>query len=165
MVLVAPSTAQDREHRLLRAALEGLADRPSAGARHDATAGSRSRRSRCPPNAALVDWLSYAKTMPHCDAVLTHAGHGTVCARSPRAAGGRRPAAGDMNENAARVAWAGVGVRSRAASSAREPSGWAVGRALENPALRAGARDVARLARDHDPGARAVELLERFAAR
>ena len=49
--------------------------------------------------------------MPHCDAVVTHAGHGTLmrslaCGVPVVAC----PAAGDMGENAARVEWAGVGV-------------------------------------------------------
>ena len=31
-----------------------------------------------PANARVVDWLSYARTMPRCAAVICHAGHGTV---------------------------------------------------------------------------------------
>ena len=31
-----------------------------------------------PDNAVLVPWLSYAKTMPQCDVVVLHAGHGTL---------------------------------------------------------------------------------------
>ena len=53
LVLVAPSTAQDPEHRLLRAALRGLADAPGAGARDlepppalAAAAGARQRAAR-----------------------------------------------------------------------------------------------------------------------
>ena len=110
LVLVAPSTAQDPEHRMLRAALEGLADEP---VRVLATTNRRDPPSPLPvpPNARLVDWLSYARTMPLCDAVLTHAGHGTLvrslaCGVPVVAC----PAAGDMNENAARVSWAGAGV-------------------------------------------------------
>jgi UDP:flavonoid glycosyltransferase YjiC (YdhE family) len=49
--------------------------------------------------------------MPLCDAVLTHAGHGTlVRALSCGVPVVACPAAGDMNENAARVSWAGAGV-------------------------------------------------------
>ena len=110
-MLVAPSTSQDPEHRMLRAALEGLARRAGAGARPPPTAGSRPRRSRCRPNARVVDWLSYARTMPRCAAVVCHAGHGTVAralASGVPVVG--CPAAGDMAENAARVAWAGCGV-------------------------------------------------------
>jgi MGT family glycosyltransferase len=110
LVLIAPSTAQDPEQRMLRAALEGLAGEPVR------VLASTNRRDppepiEVPPNARLVDWLSYARTMPMCDAVISHAGHGTVmralASGVPLVA---CPAAGDMNENAARVAWAGAGV-------------------------------------------------------
>jgi UDP:flavonoid glycosyltransferase YjiC (YdhE family) len=110
LVLVAPSTAQDPEQRMLRAALEGLADEP---VRVLATTNRREPPDpiAVPANARLVDWLSYARTMPVCDAVISHAGHGTVvralASGVPLVA---CPAAGDMNENAARVAWAGAGV-------------------------------------------------------
>jgi UDP:flavonoid glycosyltransferase YjiC (YdhE family) len=64
-----------------------------------------------PTNARLVDWLSYGRTMPLCDAVILHAGHGTlVRALSCGVPVLACPAAGDMNENAARVSWAGAGV-------------------------------------------------------
>src|SRR6185312_17138875 len=97
-----PSTSQDPEQRLVRAALEGLADQP---VRVLATLNRRPPPATIPvpANARLVDWVSYARTMPLCDAVVCHAGHGTV-ARSlacgtPLVA---CPAAGDMAENAAR---------------------------------------------------------------
>jgi UDP:flavonoid glycosyltransferase YjiC (YdhE family) len=64
-----------------------------------------------PANARLVDWLSYARTMPLCDAVILHAGHGTlVRALSCGVPVVACPAAGDMAENAARVSWAGAGI-------------------------------------------------------
>ena len=77
LVLVAPSTSQDPEHRLVRAALEGLADEPL---RVLATTNRRepSEPLDVPANARLVDWVSYARTMPLCDAVVCHAGHGTL---------------------------------------------------------------------------------------
>ncbi|HEX6653503.1 MAG TPA: nucleotide disphospho-sugar-binding domain-containing protein, partial [Thermoleophilaceae bacterium] len=110
LVLVAPSTSQDPEQRLVRAALEGLADSP---VRVLATLNRRPLPSpvTTPANARVVDWVSYARTMPLCDAVVCHAGHGTV-ARSlasgvPVVACGH---AGDQAENAARIRWAGVGV-------------------------------------------------------
>jgi UDP:flavonoid glycosyltransferase YjiC (YdhE family) len=110
LVLVAPSTAQDPEHRMLRAALAGLADEP---VRVIATTNRREPPEpiAVPGNARLVDWLSYARTMPTCDAVILHAGHGTlVRALSCGVPVLACPAAGDMNENAARVSWAGAGV-------------------------------------------------------
>ena len=65
-----------------------------------------------PDNARVVDWVSYSRTMPHCDVVVCHAGHGTlVRALSSGCAVVACPAVGDMNENAARLDWAGAGVR------------------------------------------------------
>jgi UDP:flavonoid glycosyltransferase YjiC (YdhE family) len=110
LVLIAPSTAQDAEQRMLAAALEGLAGEP---VRVLATYNRRPppRPLDVPPNARLVEWVSYARTMPLCDAVVCHAGHGTLvrslASGVPVVA---CPAAGDMAENAARVAWAGAGV-------------------------------------------------------
>jgi UDP:flavonoid glycosyltransferase YjiC (YdhE family) len=110
VVLVAPSTSQDPEHRMLRAALSGLAHEP---VRVIATYNRRHPGDiDVPANAVLVDWLSYAKTMPACDVVVCHAGHGTVVrALASGCAVVCCPAAGDMNENAARVDWAGLGTR------------------------------------------------------
>src|SRR6195256_588428 len=111
LVLVAPSTAQDSEHRLLTAALRGLADAP---VRVLATWNRRlpPRPLPVPGNARVVDWVSYSRTMPRCDVVVCHAGHGTLArALSSGCAVVACPIAGDMNENAARVAWAGAGLR------------------------------------------------------
>src|SRR5204862_3073689 len=110
LVLVAPSTAQDPEQRMLEAALEGLASEP---VRVLATYNRRPppRPLRVPANARLVEWVSYARTMPLCSAIVGHAGHGTLMrALSCGVPVVACPAAGDMAENAARVAWAGVGV-------------------------------------------------------
>jgi UDP:flavonoid glycosyltransferase YjiC (YdhE family) len=63
-------------------------------------------------NSRLVEWLSYSQTMPGCDLVVCHAGHGTLvralaCGCPVLAV----PHAGDMAENAARLDWAGAGIR------------------------------------------------------
>ncbi len=110
LVLVAPSTSQDPSHRMLAAALEGLAGEPVR------VIGTTNRREppvplTVPRNARVVDWLSYARTMPRCAAVVCHAGHGTVVralASGVPVIG--CPAAGDMAENAARLAWSGCGI-------------------------------------------------------
>ncbi len=113
VVLVAPSTAHDAEHRLLRAALDGLASEP---VRVIATYNGRRPpwldSYHVPANAVLVPWLSYAKTMPACDVAILHGGHGTLArALVSGCVPVVSPAAGDMFENAARIAWAGLGVR------------------------------------------------------
>lgn len=164
LVLVAPSTSQDPDHRLLRAALAGLGDLD--GVRVLAT-WNRRRLVAPPPvpaNTRLVEWVSYARTMPACDVVVCHAGHGTVLrALTSGCVVVACPAAGDMNENAARVDWAGVGVRLPRRLVAQRPLRLAVGRALREPALRSRAGELAGWAREHDAGATAAAALERLA--
>ncbi len=165
LVLVAPSTAQDAEHTMLRAALRGLADAP---VRVLATYNRRlpPRSLRVPANARVVDWVSYSRTMPHCDLVVCHVGHGTLArALSNGCAVVACPAVGDMNENAARVAWAGVGVRVPRRFVTPRALRLAVERALGDPAIRARAREFAAWAGKHDAGETAARLVEELADR
>lgn len=162
LVLVAPSTAQDPDHRLLRAALEGLAGAP---VRVLATYNRRlpSHPLAVPENARLVSWVSYAKTMPRADVVITHGGHGTVvralsCGAVPVVV----PAAGDMNENAARVAWAGLGVRLPRRFATPRAVRLAVASALSDLALRDRVAAVARTPAATGGAACAADLLESF---
>jgi UDP:flavonoid glycosyltransferase YjiC (YdhE family) len=162
LVLVAPSTAQDPDHRMLAAALRGLADAPVR------VLASWNRRPSprplpTPGNARVVEWVSYSRTMPLCDVVVCHAGHGTLArALSSGCAVVACPAVGDMNENAARVDWAGAGVRVPRRFVSPRPLRLAVERALEEPSIRARARALAGWAHTHDPGATAAELVERL---
>jgi UDP:flavonoid glycosyltransferase YjiC (YdhE family) len=110
LVLVAPSTAQDPDLRLVRVALQALANEP---VRVVATTNRRGEEPplEAPANAVIVDWLSYSQVMPEASLVICHGGHGTV-ARA-LAAGVPVlccPHVGDMAENSARVAWAGAGL-------------------------------------------------------
>ena len=167
LVLVAPSTSQDAEHVMLRAALEGLADLP---VRVLATWNRRpppaDRPLPTPANARIVEWVSYARTMPRCDVVVCHAGHGTVArALASGCAVVAVPSAGDMNENAARVDWAGVGVRIPSRLVGPRALRLAVGRAVEDGALRHRARAVGAWLDHADPATRAAELVEALAAR
>jgi UDP:flavonoid glycosyltransferase YjiC (YdhE family) len=164
LVLVAPSTAHDSEHRLLRAALRGLTDAP---VRVLATWNRRlpPRPLPVPANARVVEWVSYARTMPRCDVVVCHAGHGTLArALASGCAVVACPAVGDMNENAARVDWAGAGVRLPRRFTTARTLRLAVERSLAEPSIRARARDLAGWARAHDAGAAAARLVERLAA-
>jgi UDP:flavonoid glycosyltransferase YjiC (YdhE family) len=165
LVLVAPSTSQDKGHRLVRAAVEGLAELP---VRVLATWNRRplSGSLLLPANARLVEWVSYSRTMPRCDIVVCHAGHGTVArALEAGCAVVAVPAAGDMNENAARVEWAGVGVRLPGRYTSPLGLRLAVGRALAEPARRRRARELAAWARAVDPPAVAAQLVEDLARR
>jgi MGT family glycosyltransferase len=165
LVLIAPSTAQDREQRMLRAALEGLAAEP---VRVLATTNRRPPDGgvEVPRNAKLVDWLSYARTMPLCDVVVTHAGHGTVvralASGVPLVA---CPAAGDMGENAARVAWAGVGVSLPRRLVTARGIRLGVRRVLAQPSYARRARQMRAWAQLHDGGERAAQAVEELAPR
>jgi UDP:flavonoid glycosyltransferase YjiC (YdhE family) len=164
VVLVAPSTAQDHEHKLLRAALAGLAHEP---VRVIAIWDGRNADPPiiAPSNAVLVPWLSYAKTMPACDLVVSHGGHGTLArALTSACPVVVCPAGGDMAENAARVDWAGLGIR--LAPRFCTPGGvrLAVTRALATPALRTRAAAAAQWATEHPAGPTAATALERWAS-
>jgi MGT family glycosyltransferase len=164
LVLVAPSTAQDAEHRMLAAALRGLADAP---VRVLATWNRRlpSRPLPVPANARLVEWVSYSRTMPQCDIVVCHAGHGTLArALSCGCAVVACPAVGDMNENAARLDWAGAGVRLPRRFLTARTLRLAVERTLEDPSIRGRAQEIAAWSAVHNPAARAAELVEELCA-
>jgi UDP:flavonoid glycosyltransferase YjiC (YdhE family) len=164
LVLVAPSTAQDPEHRMLNAALRGLAEAP---VRVLATWNRRPPPAplTVPENARLVEWVSYARTMPRCDVVVCHAGHGTlVRALASGCAVVACPAVGDMNENAARLDWAGAGVRLPRRFVRPRSIRLAVERALCDPSIRARARTLSGWIGTHRAGETAAQLIERMAA-
>jgi UDP:flavonoid glycosyltransferase YjiC (YdhE family) len=163
LVLVAPSTAQDPEHRLLRAALAGLAGEPI---RVLATWNRRPLPGPAPvpANTRLVEWLSYTRSMPRCALVVCHAGHGTMV----RALASGRPVlavphAGDMAENAARADWAGVGLRLPWRFATPAGVRLAVRRALAKDSLALRSRELAAWAGANDGATRAAQLLEELA--
>jgi len=162
LVLIAPSTAQDPDHRLLHAALRGLSDAP---VRVLATWNRRlpSKSLTVPDNARVVDWVSYARTMPKCDVVVCHAGHGTLArALASGCAVVACPHIGDMNENAARLDWAGAGVRLPWRFVKPRPLRLAVERALSEPSIKARAGELAAWSVANDPGAAAAVLVEQL---
>ena len=163
LVLVAPSTAQDPSHKLLRAALEGLDGEP---VRVLATWNRRplAEPVDVPPNARLVEWVSYSRTMPACALVICHAGHGTMaralaCGCPVLAV----PHVGDMAENAARADWAGVGVRLPWRLLSPGALRLAVRRALSEPSLTDRARELCAWTASGDGADRAADLVERLA--
>jgi UDP:flavonoid glycosyltransferase YjiC (YdhE family) len=163
LVLVAPSTAHDRGHRLLRAALAGLEGEP---VRVLATWNRRplDRPVRVPANARLVEWISYARMMPRCAVVVCHVGHGTmVRALASGAAVVACPVAGDMAENAARLDWAGAGVRLPWRFATPRGVRLAVRRALASPSVTRRAGELAAWAQMNDGASRAAELVEELA--
>jgi UDP:flavonoid glycosyltransferase YjiC (YdhE family) len=165
LVLVAPSTSQDPGQRLLRATLRALAKLPVR------VLAVRNRRLaseplRPPPNARLVEWISYTQVMPLADVVVCHGGHGTLAralaAGSPVVT---VPAAGDMAENGARAQWAGAGLNLPGRLLLPAALRWTVQTVLEDERFAERARELGRWARRHDGAATAAALVEDFATR
>jgi UDP:flavonoid glycosyltransferase YjiC (YdhE family) len=99
------------------------------------------------------------------DVVVCHGGHGTlVRALAAGATPVVCPAAGDMNENAARVDWAGVGARIPRRWATPTAVRLAVERVLGDARMRARVGDLARWARAHDGADRAASAIERLSA-
>jgi MGT family glycosyltransferase len=159
LVVVAPSTAQDPAGRLVRVALEALADEPVR------VLASTNRRKEplpeAPANAVVVDWMSYSQVMPLADAVITHGGHGTVC--RALAAGTPLvccPAVGDMAENGARVQWAGAGLMLPWRLAGPRALRAVVRRVVRDRGLRARAQALASWASANDGAERGAKLVE-----
>jgi MGT family glycosyltransferase len=164
LVVIAPSTSHDPRQRLLRASLEGL-----RGAEVRVLAATDRRATSAPIRAGrdvrLVNWMSYPDAMRDAALVVCHAGHGTMMQALRQAVPVLAvPHSGDMPENAARVAWAGVGVRLPWRLVSPLTLRLAVSHALASHAsLSARVAELARWDRENDGPTRAAELLERFA--
>ena len=164
LVLVAPSTSQDPEGRLVSTALEALADEP---VRVVATMN----REQLPPsvtapyNAVVVQWLSYSQVMPKASLVVCHGGHGTVTRSLAEGVPVLVcPAAGDMAETGARVAWTGTGLMLPGRLASPGSIRVATRRLLNEPRFTVRAREIARAASHNDGSSLAAELAARFAS-
>ncbi len=165
LVLIATSTAQDPDNRMLAAALQGLGDEP---VRVLGVWNGRplARPLPVPANTRLVRWLSYERVMGRCALVVCHGGSGTL---------GRAlqsscpvlavPHAGDMPENAARLVWTGAGRRLPWPLLSARTLRHAVRRTLADESLAARAAKLGAWASANDGPGRAAELVEGLAAR
>jgi UDP:flavonoid glycosyltransferase YjiC (YdhE family) len=163
LVIVASSTAQDPEGRLVRWALEALADEPVR------VVAATNRKPvdgpfAVPANAVLVDWVSYSQVMPLASLVICHGGHGTV-ARALTAGAPLLvcPLVGDMAENAIRVAWSGAGLALPWRLCGPRSLRWAARRVLGDRRFRERAEEMAAWGRENDGAARGAELVEHYA--
>jgi len=160
LVLVAPSTSKDPDNLLVRSALKALTGEP---VRVVATTNNviPSNPIEVPDNAVLVNWLSYSQVMPQAALVLCHGGHGTVARALHEGVPVLTcPAAGDMNETAARITWAGVGLSVRWSLTGPNTLRWTVAEVLGDPAFRSNAERIAAWSRENNGAARGVELVE-----
>ena len=119
-----------------------------------------------PPNAVLVDWLSYSQLMPLASLVISHGGHGTVTraldAATPVLA---CPIVGDMRETAMRLSWAGVGLSLPWRLCQPSPLRWSVLRILGDPNFAQRSAELERWSKNHNGAERASDLIERLAQR
>lgn len=166
LVVVAPSTSHDPGQRLIRASLQGM--------RHldVRVLASLDRRPAVAPiraggGARLVNWMSYPEAMRGAALVICHAGHGTVARSLERGVPVLAvPHSGDMAENAARLDWAGVGVRLPWRFVSPATMRLVVERALgRQESMSSRARDLAAWAAANDGPTRAAELIEELVAR
>jgi MGT family glycosyltransferase len=163
LVLVGLSSTVMRQEGLLQRAADALGQLPVRGLVTTGPAVDPAVIS-APPNVAVVRWVRHADVLPHCSAVITHGGHGTVMkgliAGVPLIV---VPLGRDQPDNAARVVHAGAGIRLRknATVSALRV---AINRIIEDPRYRTAAQHMAaRLAAERDDD-RVVDELERLLA-
>jgi len=165
LVLIAGSTAQDQELEFIRIGLETLADEP---VRVLAAMNQRGREwsGDVPANAKVVDWLSYAETMPRVAAVLCNGGHGTVVRSLADGAPVLvSPADGDMAENGARASWSGAGLMLPRRMLRPDPLRWAVRRLMGDERIASRASEIAAWSARNDGAARGADLVEELASR
>jgi MGT family glycosyltransferase len=163
LVLVGLSSTVMRQEGLLQRATDALGQLPVRGLVTTGPAVDPAVMS-APDNVTVTRWVRHADVLPHCSAVITHGGHGTVL--KALTAGVPQvlvPLGRDQPDNAARVVRTGAGIRLRKNTSTAALRA-AVTRVIEDPRYHAAARRMAaRLAAERDDN-RAVDELERVAA-
>ncbi|MFT4050223.1 MAG: glycosyltransferase [Solirubrobacterales bacterium] len=163
LVVVAPSTAQDLEHTMLRSAVDGLRNLPVR-----VVAAKNGREPAVPldpgANTEVVDWAPYSQLFPPADVVVCHGGHGTIMrALCARASVVIAPASGDQYENAARVRWAKVGVSVPNRFISGETIAAAVEKVLADQRYARRVGELADWADHHDAAQTAADELMAFA--
>jgi UDP:flavonoid glycosyltransferase YjiC (YdhE family) len=108
--------------------------------------------------------VPHGRVLPYADAVVTHAGHGTVIAAL---AHGLPlvclPMGRDQHDNAARVAWHGAGLRLSSTSSPARIAA-ALRTVLDHTAYREAAQRIAKAIIDERPSHAGPDELESLAA-
>ena len=142
-VLVSLSTTDMGQAPLLQTILDALGGLDVRGI--VTTGGQRFGPSlRVPANVVVHDYLAHAAVLPHADAVVTHAGLGTVAAALDHGVPiVCTPIARDQPLNAARVAEVGAGVVVPAATATADQVRAALHEVLTDTRHRQGAERVA----------------------
>jgi UDP:flavonoid glycosyltransferase YjiC (YdhE family) len=168
VVLVTQGTLAADPRHVLVPAMRALADEDvlviaTTGASPDQALAALG--GSAPANARVERFLPYNQLLPHVDVLVTNGGYGTV--QQALAHGIPIVAAAateEKPENAARIAWSGVGVRIRALSPTPARIRDAVRRVLEQPRYRERARAIGREMGGYDAPRTGADLLEQLAA-
>jgi len=163
LVLVGLSSTVMRQEVLLQRAADALGQAQVRGLVTTGPAVDPAVIS-APPDVTVTRWVRHADVLPHCSAVITHGGHGTVMkaliAGVPLIV---VPLGRDQPDNAGRVVYVGAGIRLRKNASA-DALRTAISRVIDDPRYRAAARHMAaRLAAERDDNL-VVDELEQVAA-
>ncbi len=165
LVLVAASTAQDHELKLVSTAIEAFEGEPLR-VLVSLNQDGGTWPGPVPDNVTVVDWVSYSQVLPRASLIVTNGGHGTVVrALSEGVPLIVCPAGGDMGENGARVAWSGAGVMVPWGLLGPGPLRWAARSVLAEGRYAARARSIADWGRQNEGAARGAELLADYASR
>lgn len=165
LVLVSFSTTFQNQAGIVARCIRALARLPVRGL---VTLGPAIEPHRLPraANVTVVESASHDALMPHCAAVICHAGHGTVVRPLMHGVpvvcipGGR-----DQPENAARVAWRAAGLRLSARAGARDIRA-ATARVLKDRRYRTAAAELGAAIREEaDAGRSASRALVDLAYR
>jgi UDP:flavonoid glycosyltransferase YjiC (YdhE family) len=167
VVLVTQGTLAADPRQLLVPTLRALADEPvlviaTTGSCPEATL--KALGSRPPANARIASFLPYRDLMPRVDALVTNGGYGTV--QQALAHGVPIVVAGateEKPENAARIAWSGVGIRLRTQSPSPDKIRAAVRAVLREPRYRLRAQAIRQEMSRYDAPRIASDLLEQIA--
>ena len=167
VVLLTQGTVATGPEQLLAPTIRALADEPvlviattggPTSALLDEFAGT------LPANVRVERFVPYAQLMPHVDLLITNGGYGTV--QQALAHGVPMVVAGateDKPENAARIAWSGVGVRIKAQSPDPARLLAAAREALKQPRYRLRAQAIAAEMATYDAARTGADLLETLA--
>jgi MGT family glycosyltransferase len=159
LVVVSLTTTYQAHEGLMQRIVAALGQLP---VRALVTTG-RVEMGEVPSNVHLARFVPHAQVLPQADAVVTHAGLGTVHAAL---AHGLRlvclPIGRDQPDNAARVVWHGAGVRLSPKSSPTKIAA-AIDRVLRDEAFAKSARELARAFADDRPAEAGPAELERLA--
>jgi UDP:flavonoid glycosyltransferase YjiC (YdhE family) len=166
VVLVTQGTLATDPRELIVPTLRALADEPvlviaTTGSDPEATLNALGAP---PANARIASFLPYGDLMPRVDALVTNGGYGTV--QQALAQGVPIVVAGateEKPENAARIAWSGVGVRLRTQSPSPDQIRAAVRTVLREPRYRLRAQAIRQEMSRYDAPRIGSDLLEQLA--